>query len=102
MESHSSHIVPVQLYVAIFLALMVLTAVTVAVAFADLGPLNNVVALTIAVTKATLVILYFMHVRYSSRLTWVVVSSGFFWLAVMIVFTLSDELTRGVLGYPSR
>jgi cytochrome c oxidase subunit 4 len=102
MENQSSHIVSVQLYVAIFLTLMVLTAITVGVSFADLGPFNNVVALTIAVTKAMLVILYFMHVRYSSRLTWLVISSGFVWLAILIAFTLSDELTRGLLGYPGR
>ncbi|HUI26762.1 MAG TPA: cytochrome C oxidase subunit IV family protein [Candidatus Kryptonia bacterium] len=101
MDSHS-HVVSVKLYVAIFLTLMMLTTITVAVAFVDLGPFSNVIALTIAVTKATLVILYFMHVRYSSRLTWLVVSTGFFWLAVMIVFTLSDSFTRGLLGYPGR
>ncbi|HVN83336.1 MAG TPA: cytochrome C oxidase subunit IV family protein [Candidatus Binatia bacterium] len=102
MDRHSSHVVPVSVYVAIFLCLMALTAITVAVAFVDLGPLSNVVAMAIAITKATLVILYFMHVRYSSRLTWLVIGSGFFWLAVMIVFTAADPFTRGLLGYPGR
>jgi len=67
------------------------------VAKLDLGLLNVVVALTIAVIKATLVVLYFMHVRWSSRLTWVFVCAGFFWLAIMVALTLSDYLTRGWL-----
>ena len=73
---------------------MVLTAVTTLVAFADLGPFNTIVALTIAMTKAILVVLFFMHVRYSSRLTWIVVGGGVFWLAIMIFLTLTDYLTR--------
>ncbi len=96
----SGHIVPVKIYLAIFAILIVLTGVTVWVAFAELGLMNIVVALTIAVFKATLVILYFMHVRYGSRLTWVFVGAGFFWLAILIVFTLSDVLTRDWLAVP--
>jgi cytochrome c oxidase subunit 4 len=64
----------------------------------DLGRMNAVVALTIAVIKATLVVLYFMHVRYSSKLTWVFVGAGFFWLAIMVALTLSDYMTRGWLN----
>jgi len=94
----SEHIVSTKIYFAIFTALLVLTASTVAVASVDLGRLNTIVALTIAVTKAVLVILYFMHVRYSSRLTWVVVSAGFVWLGILIAFTMSDVLTRGWLA----
>jgi|SRR5688500_17340653 cytochrome c oxidase subunit 4 len=91
----SEHIVSRTVYFAIFGALMVFTALTVYVAFLDLGgTLNTVVALTIAVIKATLVVLYFMHVRYSARLIWVIVVAGFFWLGIMFVFTLSDYLTR--------
>ena len=97
----SGHIVPVKIYLAIFAILIVLTGVTVGVAFADLGLINIVVALTIAVFQATLVILYFMHVRYESRLTWVFVGAGFFWLAILIVFTLSDVLTRSWLAVPA-
>ena len=89
-----------RLYVGIFLALMIFTALTVWVAFFDLGAFNTVVALIIAITKATLVVLYFMHVRYSSGLTALVVMSGVFWLAVMIVFTMSDVVSRGWLGFP--
>lgn len=94
----SEHIVYPRVYVAIFLALMVGTALTVIAAFQDFpGPLNAVVALTIAVVKATLVVLYFMHVRYSSRLVWLVVASGLFWLAIMFALTLSDYSTRNWL-----
>lgn len=83
------------MYYAVFAALIVGTALTVAVAFVDLGALNNVVMLTIAVTKATLVVLYFMHVRWSTRLTWVVAASGFFWLLILFGLTMQDYLTRG-------
>ena len=96
----SEHIVPKKIYYAIFATLMVLTGVTIAVAFLDLGPFNNIVAMSIAVFKATLVVLYFMHVRYSNRLTWVVVVAGFFWLGIMIALTFSDYLTRGWLYGP--
>jgi len=91
----ASHLVPVRVYLTIFSLLMVLTAVTVGVSFLDLGPANTLVAIVIAVTKMMLVVLYFMHVRYSSRLTWAVVGGGFFWLALLLLLTLGDYLTRG-------
>lgn len=91
------HTVPLRVYFAVFGALLVFTFITVWVAFIDLGVMNNVIMLTIACTKALLVILYFMHVRYSSRLTWVFVAAGFFWLLILLVFTLSDYMTRGGL-----
>lgn len=90
----SEHIVSRKIYFLVFGALMVLTVLTVVAANFDFGRLNDVIAMAIAVTKATLVVLFFMHVRYSSRLTWVVVVSGFFWLAIMFLFTLSDYVTR--------
>ena len=96
MSGH--HVVPVKTYLTIFAALMGFTAITVAVAFVDLGPLNNVVMLGIAVTKATLVVLYFMHVRYSTRLIPVVAAGGFLWLLILFGITMSDYLTRGWLG----
>jgi len=65
------------------------------VAFYDLGFMNNVMMLTIACIKALLVILFFMHVRWSTRLTWVVAASGFFWLLIMFTITMSDYLSRG-------
>ena len=92
------HVVPVKTYLKIFAALMVFTAITVAVAFVDLGPLNNVVMLGIAVVKATLVVLFFMHVRYSTRLIPVVAVGGFLWLLILFGFTMSDYVSRGWLG----
>ena len=90
----SEHVVSRKIYFAIFGALMVGTALTIWVANYDLGRWNAIVALTIAVIKATLVVLYFMHVRYSSKLTWVFVCAGIIWLFILFAFTLSDYLTR--------
>ena len=87
-------IIAKKVYFNIFGVLLFLTVVTTAVAFIDLGRWNAVVALTIAVGKALLVVLYFMHVRYSSRLTWVVLAGGLFWLGIMIGLTMSDYLSR--------
>ena len=95
MSAH--HVVPLRVYLAIFVALLVLTGVTVWIAGIDLGPLNSVVALSIATLKALLVVLYFMHVRYSSRLTWVFVIGGLFWLVLLIGGTMHDYLTRAWL-----
>ena len=98
MSGNSEHITPIPVYLLVFLALMVLTAVTVFVAFLDLGVLNDVAAMAIAVFKATLVVLYFMHVRYSTRLSKLVVVAGFLWLVILIGITLSDYFTRDFLG----
>jgi cytochrome c oxidase subunit IV len=95
----STHIVPLRTYYLIFLTLMACTAITVAVAFVDLGPLNVVVAMTIAVLKATLVVLFFMHVKYSTRLTWAVILGSIFWLGILIVMTAGDYLTRSWRTY---
>jgi cytochrome c oxidase subunit IV len=91
----SGHVAPKSMYYAVFAALMVGTALTVGIAFVDLGPMNNVLMLGIAMTKALLVILFFMHVRWSSRLTWVIAASGFAWLLILFGITMSDYLTRG-------
>jgi cytochrome c oxidase subunit 4 len=91
----SEHVVSRKVYFVIFGALMVGTALTVWVANYDLGRWNAIVALSIAVFKATLVVLYFMHVRYSSKLTWVFVGAGIIWLIILFAFTLSDYMTRG-------
>ncbi len=105
MADHASehHLVPLKYYFGVFGLLMVFTALTVFVAQYDLekywGPLNIIVALTIAVIKATAVVLIFMHVRWSSRLTQVIVVSGLFWLVILLVFTLSDYWSRG--GWPT-
>ncbi len=97
-----THVVPVRTYLLVFLALLLLTATTTLAAFVNLGPLNNVIALGIAVLKATLVVLFFMHVRYSPRLIPLVVTAGFFWLLILIVLTLTDYALRGWLGVPGR
>ncbi|HEY2389287.1 MAG TPA: cytochrome C oxidase subunit IV family protein [Candidatus Binatia bacterium] len=89
------HVVPLSVYFGIFATLLVLTGVTTAVAFVDLGRMNVFVALTIAVVKASLVLLYFMHLRYTARLTPLMVAIAFFWLAIMIVLTMADFVSRG-------
>ena len=95
----SEHIVSVRVYITIFLVLLVGTALTVWAAFVDFPfGLNTIIAMTIAVTKATFVVLYFMHVRYSARLVWVIVGSALFWMAIMFAFTFADYLTRGNLS----
>ena len=100
-EVHAGgHIAPVSLYLAVFAALLVLTATTVAVAFVDLGALNTPAAIAIAVVKALLVILYFMHVRWSPRLTWIVAGAAFLWLALLVGGLLVDYLSRPWLGSP--
>jgi cytochrome c oxidase subunit IV len=91
----SEHIVPRRTYYLIFAALMVGTAATVGAAFVDLGAFNNVVALGIATAKALLVVLFFMHVKYSTRLTWAVVVGSVFWLGILLALTMGDYLTRG-------
>ena len=83
----------------IFLVLLVGTALTVAAAFVDFPwRLNTIVALTIATVKATFVVLYFMHVRYSTRLVWVIVTAALFWMAILFAFTLADYFTRSWLS----
>ena len=95
----SEHIVPVRIYLMIFFVLLVGTALTVAAAFVDFPwRFNTVVALTIATIKATFVVLYFMHVRYSARLVWVIIIAALFWMGIMFAFTFSDYFTRGWLS----
>lgn len=96
----SGHIVPLRTYFAIFAALMILTALTVWAAFQDFGAFNTVVALGIAAFKATLVILFFMHVLYSSSLVRITAAVGFVWLLILFAFTLSDVFSRGWIPAP--
>ena len=96
----SGHVSPKSLYYSIFGALMVLTAITVAVAFVNLGAFNFPVAIGIALTKATLVILFFMHAKYSSKLTQLFVGMSFFFLAILLTLTLTDYMSRGLKTYP--
>jgi cytochrome c oxidase subunit 4 len=90
----SEHKVPVSTYLLVFTSLIVLTGLTVYAAQQDLGRLNAAVALTIATTKASLVVLFFMHVKYSSRLTQLFVVAGIIWLGILIFITMSDFLSR--------
>ena len=93
----SEHIGSRNFYIAIWIALLVLTVVTAGVAFIDLGPFNTIVALTIATCKALLVILFFMHVKYASeRLTKVVIVSSIFWLLLLLGLSLADFGTRAI------
>jgi cytochrome c oxidase subunit IV len=95
----AEHIVPKRTYYIIFGLLMVLTYLTVQAAFIDLGVLNAAVALAIAVVKAAIVVLFFMHVKYSTRLTWAVVMGSVFWLGILLVLTYGDYLTRPWLTF---
>jgi cytochrome c oxidase subunit IV len=92
MSDH--HIVPLKIYFLIFSALLLGTALTVAVAYVDMGFLNTPVALIIALGKASLVILYFMHVKYSHKLVGLFAVAGFFWLIIMLSMTMQDYYTR--------
>jgi cytochrome c oxidase subunit IV len=96
----SEHVVPVPVYIGVFLALMVLTGLTVFASLVDLGMWNTPVALIIAVTKAVLVVLFFMHVKYSSRLVSLAAGAGILWFVVFIAGVAADYLTRGWVGTP--
>jgi cytochrome c oxidase subunit IV len=96
----SGHISPKSTYLTIFGALMACTILTVTAAFINLGNLNFPVALTIAVFKATLVVLFFMHVKYGSKLTKLIVGTAFFFLGILLTLTLSDYLSRGWFTSP--
>jgi cytochrome c oxidase subunit 4 len=90
----SEHIVPAKTYLLVFLARMVGTAITTAAAFVDLGVFNGIVALIIAMTKAVLVILFFMHVKYSSKMTKVTVISAIAFLLILLALTMTDYISR--------
>jgi cytochrome c oxidase subunit 4 len=97
-ETPHEHISPLSMYIGIFLMLMVMTGLTVFAAFVNLGSFNAPVALAIAVFKATLVILYFMHVKYSSHLTKLTVATGLFFLVILLTETMMDYASRGFPG----
>jgi cytochrome c oxidase subunit IV len=89
------HVIPLKVYFAVFAALIILTAATATIAYVDLGrAFNSIVALGIAVAKMMLVLLFFMHLKYSSGMTRIVIVAGVFWLAILVTLTLADELTR--------
>ena len=94
-DNHTEHhVLPLKVYLFIFFSLMVGTVLTVGAAYVELGWLNTPVALLIAVCKATLVVLFFMHVRYNTPLMWVFAGSGFFFLLILLALTLQDYFSR--------
>lgn len=98
----SGHVVSVRIYLLIFIALLVLTGTTVGVAYLDMGGhLNTIVAISIACFKAMLVVLYFMHLRYTGHLLKIVAASGLLWLVILLALTMSDYLTRDWITPPS-
>ena len=101
-EPAGGHVSSIGLYVLIFVLLLAFTGITTAVAFVDLGPFNNVVAIGIAVIKATLVILFFMHMKYSTRMVPLVFASGIFGLVILLGITFADYFSRGWLGVAGR
>jgi cytochrome c oxidase subunit 4 len=101
-EAALDHIVPVAGYVAVYALLIGMTALTVSAAFVDLGVFNTPVALGIAGVKALLVMLFFMHVRWSSRLIALCIFAGFFWWMLLVAGVMSDYATRSQLGVPGR
>ena len=93
---------PVRTCFAVYFVLMALTAVTVGAAFLDLSFLSMPIALGIASCKALLVMLFFMELRHSPKLTWIIIGNGVFWLLVLIMLTMSDMISRGWLGFPGK
>jgi cytochrome c oxidase subunit 4 len=90
----SHHVVPQKIYFLVFATLLCLTLITVDVAFYNFGWLNMYIALAIATIKATVIVLYFMHVKFSSRLVWIFAVAGLFWLVILFTLTFGDYLTR--------
>ncbi|HEX7893799.1 MAG TPA: cytochrome C oxidase subunit IV family protein [Terriglobales bacterium] len=95
MAEHSEHIVPSSLYWLIFITLIIATGLTAWIATVDLGPFNTVVALVIATCKASLVVLFFMHVKYTSeKMTKAILISAVFWLLLLLILSLADYSSR--------
>jgi cytochrome c oxidase subunit 4 len=102
-NEHGEHVItPVSTYVTIFVSLLVLTGATYLVALQDFGWLNTPIALAVALLKASLVVIYFMGLRYNTPLTKTTAVAGFFWLLILFGITLSDYLTRPWIGVPGR
>ncbi|HFB52349.1 MAG TPA: caa(3)-type oxidase subunit IV [Anaerolineae bacterium] len=95
MQHLNEHVIPVKTYFIVYLSLMVLLVVTVAVAFNNFGPFNLSIAMGVAVVKTVLIVLYFMHMKYSPKLIWLYAGAGFFWLFMLILLTMGDYLSRG-------
>jgi cytochrome c oxidase subunit 4 len=101
-EEHRQHVIASSVYVGIWAILMVLTGVTVFASYIEMGDFNIVVALLIATVKATLVVLFFMHLYYSSKLTKVTMIAAIFFLFLLLALSLTDYLTRSWMTYPLR
>lgn len=100
MSENGHHVITPKTYVIVFVALLVLMVATIVAGEFDAGnPYNLLIALAIAFAKMVLIVLFFMHVLYSSKLTWVIVGSGFFWFVIMVIITLSDYLTRDWISH---
>jgi cytochrome c oxidase subunit IV len=99
MSDDEAHI-SVPTYFLIFGTLLILTGITVAVAFMDLGPMNTPVALAIAVIKATIILAFFMHLKTQNKLLWCFALAGFFWVGLFTVGTMDDYLTREAPAHP--
>jgi cytochrome c oxidase subunit IV len=99
----AEHVVSKKVYFAVYVVLLALTFTTAGVSYINLGPFSTFVAMAIAIFKATLVVLFFMHIRYTRNgLYWIAFLVGIFWLGILIVLTMGDYLTRVWLAYPSR
>jgi cytochrome c oxidase subunit 4 len=101
-EPEHVHILPIGTYVAVYIALLVLLAATVGAAYINVEPFNFALTMIIAAAKAVLILLFFMHVRYSDRLVWVFSSAAFLWLAILIALSLNDYFTRDLLHIPGK
>jgi cytochrome c oxidase subunit IV len=99
-EEHRQHLISIGIYVGIWATLMFLTGLTTAVSFIELGDWNIVLALTIATIKGTLVVLFFMHLYYSTKLTKVAMIAAIFFLFLLLSLSMTDYLTRGWLTNP--
>ncbi len=101
VELHS-HILPKSTYYKVYAALMFFLLLTVGLAYVDAGPLNFTVSMLIATIKAVMIMLIFMHVKYSERLVWIFAGASFLWLLLLIVFSLNDYFTRDWLNIPGK
>lgn len=99
--NQATHIVPLRVYFAVIAALFLLTGLTVWVAFQDFGRFNDLVAVTIAVIKAVLVMMFFMHLKYSARILWLFAGAGAVWFVIMIALMLTDYRSRSWLAQPA-
>jgi cytochrome c oxidase subunit 4 len=100
--SEHQHILPIRTYLAVYVALLVLLVATVGAAYVNIEPFNFALTMAIAVAKATLILLIFMHVGYGEKITWVFASGAFLWLAILIALSLNDYFTRDLLNIPGK